>query len=152
MYARKLRPCRQPQHSGVPAWKNQSLPIDRRTRRQVGRFRGEAADAERIGGVPPALPWSANGAVKKAPAPLLAHAWNIGADSINWRLISSADGLARGGMADARRQHRNAGNNRQHSGDRQDAEQQTGDARHDQCRGGEAAELIGQSRATDQAH
>ena len=33
-----------------PAWRNQSLPIDRRTCKHLRQYRGEAAEVARVGG------------------------------------------------------------------------------------------------------
>src|SRR3954463_14176128 len=67
-----------------PAWRNQTLPIERRTCKHLCRLRGDAAEAARVGGDSPGRPAanlraSTNGpavAVKQALPPLLADSWD----------------------------------------------------------------------------
>src|SRR3954449_3226712 len=60
-----------------PAWRNQSLPIERRTCKHLRKLRGDAAEEARIGSVllvPP--PRSPDGEEKEAPPVLLAETWD----------------------------------------------------------------------------
>lgn len=74
-----------------PAWRNQSLPIERRTCKHLRQFRGEQAEAERVGCVPAA----ANGstATRKAPKLLLAETWDADIDVTGWWLSEKLDGV-----------------------------------------------------------
>src|SRR5215218_9562054 len=74
-----------------PAWRNQSLPIERRTCKHLRGLRGDAAEAERLGAMPP-LPAAADG---KAAAPplLLAETWDGQADPAGWWLSEKLDGV-----------------------------------------------------------
>jgi len=66
-----------------PAWRNQSLPIDRRTCKHLRKYRGEAAEQTRLGGslTPPAKDAAKT---KSAPPLLLAHAWDNEQDLTFW--------------------------------------------------------------------
>ncbi|HEX3654530.1 MAG TPA: DNA ligase [Pirellulales bacterium] len=74
-----------------PAWRNQSLPIERRTCKHLIRYRGEQAEAERLARTvsPPAIDTS------KATAPpiLLAESWDNATDVISWWLSEKLDGV-----------------------------------------------------------
>src|SRR5438552_2959165 len=75
-----------------PAWRNQSLPIDRRTCKHLRQYRGEAAEQARLG-----QPLSAVAipfAVKQtAPPVLLAHSWDNEQDLTGWWLSEKLDGV-----------------------------------------------------------
>ena len=58
-----------------PAWRNQSVGIERRTCKHLRKLRGDAAEEERIGSALPAKPKEAAGTVT-APPLLLAQAWD----------------------------------------------------------------------------
>jgi len=75
-----------------PAWRNQSLPIDRRTCKHLRQFRGERAEQERLGGTL-ALPAKQPAAAKSAPALLLAHAWDNEQDLTGWLMSEKLDGV-----------------------------------------------------------
>src|SRR5205809_3130746 len=68
-----------------PAWRNQSLPIERRTCKHLRALRGDAAEAARVG-VSPAR--RAGEAHPKPPPPplLLAEAWDGRLDPAGWWL------------------------------------------------------------------
>lgn len=75
-----------------PAWRNQSLPIERRTCKHLRTYRGVAAEAARLGAVgPPA----AEPTVLKAAVPplLLAETWNGSQDITGWWLSEKLDGV-----------------------------------------------------------
>lgn len=57
-----------------PAWRNQSIAIERRTCKHLLAFRGERAEQDRIGGELPAKVAAAAGSAT-APGLLLAHTW-----------------------------------------------------------------------------
>lgn len=75
-----------------PAWRNQSLPIDRRTCKHLRQYRGDAAEAERVGGN---LPVSTTATAVKPTAPplLLAETWNESVDPSDWWLSEKLDGV-----------------------------------------------------------
>src|SRR5262245_10122093 len=68
-----------------PACRNQSLPIDKCTCKHLRQYRGNAAEAARIG---PSLPVAAapRGGKPTAPALLLAQAWDHEQDLTGWWL------------------------------------------------------------------
>jgi DNA ligase-1 len=75
-----------------PAWRNQPLPIDRRTCKHVRQLRGEAAECERLGGtqhVPP----KQSPESKVVPPLLLAHAWDNEKDLAGWWMSEKLDGV-----------------------------------------------------------
>ena len=78
-----------------PAWKNQSLPIDRRTCKHLKSFRGAAAEAARIGQATEADP-AIDSAAEPKPAPpqlLLAQTWTADIDPGGWLLSEKLDGV-----------------------------------------------------------
>ncbi len=75
-----------------PAWRNQSLPIDRRTCKHLRRLRSDAAEAARLGGT--LAPISQPAAVKPpAPPLLLAETWTESVDPSGWWLSEKLDGV-----------------------------------------------------------
>ena len=87
-----------------PAWMHQGRPIDQRTCKHLKAYRGEAAEAARVGaaGLQAAgtskAPKSAGGggaAVKKETAPpvLLAHPWEHDRDLTGWWMSEKLDGM-----------------------------------------------------------
>src|SRR6266436_6650770 len=67
-----------------PAWRNQSLPIERRTCKHLRSLRSDEAEALRIGS---ALPDNrAHNAKPQAPALLLAETWDGELDPAGWLL------------------------------------------------------------------
>src|SRR5437867_12741398 len=75
-----------------PAWRNQSLPIERRTCKHLRAFRGEAAEQERLGGMAPlvAAPAAAAGPV---PGFLLAERCENDRDLSGWSISENLDGV-----------------------------------------------------------
>lgn len=74
-----------------PAWRNQSLPIDRRSCKHLRQYRGEAAEQDRLG-------TSATVSVTKrsqpeAPALLLAYTWENRINPKGWWLSEKLDGV-----------------------------------------------------------
>ncbi len=95
-----------------PAWRNQSLPIERRTCKHLRSLRGDASEAARTGGATPVQakrpaakkaastpstapePESeAAEAVEGAPPLLLAHSWDGGTDLTGWWMSEKLDGV-----------------------------------------------------------
>jgi DNA ligase-1 len=75
-----------------PAWRNQGVAIERRTCKHLKKLRGDAVEAERVGGPvqsvteEPAEP-------TKAPPILLAHSWDGVLDPTRWWMSEKLDGL-----------------------------------------------------------
>jgi DNA ligase-1 len=88
-----------------PAWRNQSVPIERRTCKHLKKLRGEAAESVRVGGVTAAatIATPATTALDtddaapahdmKAPGVLLAHAWQNDVDLAGWWMSEKLDGV-----------------------------------------------------------
>jgi DNA ligase-1 len=83
-----------------PAWRNQSLGIEKRTCKHLKALRGDAAEAERTGNaVPPprssALSSSSSSSSSEADKPpvLLAHKWEPHVDVTGWWLSEKLDGV-----------------------------------------------------------
>ena len=76
-----------------PAWRNQSLPIERRTCKHLRLYRGEATEAARIGGVSTTLANEPAAESTKAPAMLLAETWDGEQDVSGWWLSEKLDGV-----------------------------------------------------------
>jgi DNA ligase-1 len=76
-----------------PAWRNQSVHIDRRTCKHLRRLRGEAAEEARLGALPVRAP-SSGGSTSGADAPplLLAHRWEQ-QDPTGWWMSEKLDGV-----------------------------------------------------------
>src|SRR3954453_15548732 len=66
-----------------PAWRNQSVPIERRTCKHLRKLRGDDAETARLGSPPPARTPEAS-AVKEVPPVLLAESWDNDADLAGW--------------------------------------------------------------------
>ncbi len=75
-----------------PAWRNQSLPIERRTCKHLHGFRGEQAERERLGALPASSPASAKNTAA-APKLLLAHPWDNTTDLTDWWMSEKLDGV-----------------------------------------------------------
>lgn len=74
-----------------PAWRNQSLPIERRTCKHLRRLRGDAAEDARIGST---LSATASAAVSRTPPPLLlAQKWEEDFDPTGWLMSEKLDGV-----------------------------------------------------------
>jgi DNA ligase-1 len=76
-----------------PAWRNQSLPIERRTCKHIRGYRGEAAEQERLGGVPAPSPKSAGRDEPTPPKLLLAESWDNETDLTGWWMSEKLDGV-----------------------------------------------------------
>jgi DNA ligase-1 len=78
-----------------PAWRNQSLPIDRRTCKHLRQYRGEAAEAARLGQPPGASAVAAPKFPAKLASPklLLAQSWDQVRDPTGWWISEKLDGV-----------------------------------------------------------
>jgi DNA ligase 1 len=78
-----------------PAWRNQSLGIERRTCKHLRKLRGDAAEEARIGGALPAKPvkQTANGDEKEGPPVLLAESWDNSQNLEGWWISEKLDGV-----------------------------------------------------------
>lgn len=76
-----------------PAWRNQSLPIERRTCKHLRQYRGEAVEAKRLAHFGSLAPISAAAGPTKAPAVLLAESWDGELDPTGWLLSEKLDGV-----------------------------------------------------------
>ena len=74
-----------------PAWRNQSLSIERRTCKHLRLLRGEQAEHERVGGATPPAQQATTAA--KSPPLLLAETWNPQTDVAGWWLSEKLDGV-----------------------------------------------------------
>src|SRR5688500_9462014 len=78
-----------------PAWRNQSLGIEKRTCKHLKKLRGDAAEIERVGTPVSATRKSADRAaaeVKAAPV-LLAESWDGMLDPTGWWISEKLDGV-----------------------------------------------------------
>src|SRR5687767_7233532 len=82
-----------------PAWRNQSIGIERRTCKHLRKYRGDAAEEARIGGALPAKPAKKAGAQneedggKQEPPILLAESWDNSLDLSGWWMSEKLDGV-----------------------------------------------------------
>jgi DNA ligase-1 len=78
-----------------PAWRNQSIGIERRTCKHLRKLRGDAAEEARIGGALPARPVksAADGEEAAGPPLLLAETWDTAADLAGWWMSEKLDGV-----------------------------------------------------------
>src|ERR1700674_5153245 len=67
-----------------PAWRNQSIGIERRTCKHLRKLRGDAEEETRIGGALPAKPVKEKGEGDEGPALLLAETWDNALDLSGW--------------------------------------------------------------------
>jgi DNA ligase-1 len=75
-----------------PAWRNQSIPIERRTCKHLRAYLGEQAEQDRVGGELPAKIES-NSSSATAPGLLLAHTWENDVDLTGWWISEKLDGV-----------------------------------------------------------
>ena len=75
-----------------PAWRNQSVPIERRTCKHLRKLRGDEAEKERIGSDAP-MPSRKTSAKKDAPPLLLAQSWDNSQDLKGWWISEKLDGV-----------------------------------------------------------
>src|SRR6266850_1997907 len=81
-----------------PAWRNQSVAIERRTCKHLRKLRGDAAEEARLGGTLPVRPVKAatdsEGAGEDAGPPLLlAESWDNATDLSGWWMSEKLDGV-----------------------------------------------------------
>lgn len=79
-----------------PAWRNQSIAIEKRTCKHLKKLRGEAAEIERVGSPAAALKSDADQAdkeVKEGPPILLAESWDDSRDYRGWWMSEKLDGV-----------------------------------------------------------
>jgi DNA ligase-1 len=83
-----------------PAWRNQSVAIEKRTCKHLKRLRGDAAEAARVGAsVQPSKPAHSGEATeepaaeKAGPPLLLAHSWENDVDLTGWWMSEKLDGV-----------------------------------------------------------
>src|SRR6184192_3992829 len=75
-----------------PAWRNQSVGIERRTCKHLRKLRGDAAEEARIGSALPTKPAVKEGEAT-APPLLLAESWDVVLDPTGWLLSEKLDGV-----------------------------------------------------------
>ena len=73
-----------------PAWKNQSLPIERRTCKHIRQYFGAAAEDQRVGNAAVIAPVPEK---PSAPPLLLAETWDGEQDVTGWHLSEKLDGV-----------------------------------------------------------
>jgi DNA ligase-1 len=77
-----------------PAWRNQSLPIERRTCKHLRKYRGEQIENERVGSaVSPTVVPTEDKPEKDAAPVLLAHVWENDIDLDGWWISEKLDGV-----------------------------------------------------------
>lgn len=75
-----------------PAWRNQSIGIERRTCKHLRKLRSDAAEEARIGGALPTKPKETKEGTQ-APPLLLAESWDCVSDPTGWWLSEKLDGV-----------------------------------------------------------
>ena len=80
-----------------PAWRNQSLGIERRTCKHIRKLRGDAAEEARVGGALPPKPVRAKAGEDEGgaggPPLLLAERWETDVDLTGWWMSEKLDGV-----------------------------------------------------------
>jgi DNA ligase-1 len=80
-----------------PAWRNQSIGIEKRTCKHLRKLRGDAAEEARIGGALPQRPVQAKsegeGEEDSGPPLLLAESWDNATDLTDWWMSEKLDGV-----------------------------------------------------------
>src|ERR1700754_1612247 len=80
-----------------PAWRNQSVAIERRTCKHLKKLRGDEAELARIGSDPVPKPEASategEGDEKAGPPLLLAERWDNAQDLAGWWLSEKLDGV-----------------------------------------------------------
>jgi DNA ligase-1 len=82
-----------------PAWRNQSVAIEKRSCKHLRKLRGDTAEEARIGGALPRRPanaeagGAAEGAEDSGPPLLLAESWDNAADLAGWWMSEKLDGV-----------------------------------------------------------
>src|SRR5258707_4740392 len=77
-----------------PAWRNQSLPIERRTCKHLRKLRGDVEEEARIGAALPPKPVTATKTpgVAGVPGILLAQRWDNEQNLAGWWMSAKLDG------------------------------------------------------------
>ena len=83
-----------------PAWRNQSIAIEKRSCKHLRKLRGDAAEEARVGGALPQRPVKAKatgdaaaGEADSGPPLLLAESWDNAADLSDWWMSEKLDGV-----------------------------------------------------------
>lgn len=76
-----------------PAWRNQSLPIDRRTCKHLRQIRGEEAEVLRVGIQPVGANRNLAKLTQWVPPLLLAESWDDTIDPTGWWMSEKLDGV-----------------------------------------------------------
>ena len=76
-----------------PAWRNQSIPIEKRTCKHLRKLRGDDAEELRIGSAMPTPVKAASASTKDVPALLLAESWDNERDLRGWWMSEKLDGV-----------------------------------------------------------
>jgi DNA ligase-1 len=76
-----------------PAWRNQSIGIERRTCKHLRKYRGEQAETERIGSALPLRPETEGNETSTGPGLLLAQTWTNDGDLAGWWMSEKLDGV-----------------------------------------------------------
>lgn len=78
-----------------PAWRNQSVAIEKRTCKHLRKLRGDAAEEARTGGALPQRPVKAagDGDEDSGPPLLLAESWDSSTDLTDWWMSEKLDGV-----------------------------------------------------------
>ncbi|MBL8849267.1 MAG: DNA ligase [Planctomycetaceae bacterium] len=78
-----------------PAWRNQSVGIERRTCKHLRKLRGDDAEVQRLGGALPAKPAKSTAGDEPSAEPslLLAEAWDNVLDPAGWWMSEKLDGV-----------------------------------------------------------
>ena len=75
------------------SWRNQSLPIERRTCKHLKKYRGEQVEAARCGSPVSPLKDKKEEKEKEKPQVLLAHVWENDVDLEGWWISEKLDGV-----------------------------------------------------------
>src|SRR5580698_4906980 len=82
-----------------PAWRNQSIAIEKRSCKHLRKLRGDAAEEARVGGALPQRPAKAGngtdgeGDEGSGPPVLLAESWDNATDLSDWWMSEKLDGV-----------------------------------------------------------
>jgi DNA ligase-1 len=76
-----------------PAWRNQSLAIERRTCKHIRKLRGDAAEEARVGSAAPPRKKDDDESAAAGPPLLLAHVWENDVDLTDWWMSEKLDGV-----------------------------------------------------------
>src|SRR5688572_31707663 len=76
-----------------PAWRNQSIAIEKRTCKHLRKLRGEAAEEARVGAAVPPARANPEGEAAAGPPLLLAERWDSVTDLAGWWMSEKLDGV-----------------------------------------------------------